>query len=97
MGSYSNIVGRKERLPDSFVEALQNFVQSIIGAKEIDAINLMTIKENKEIFSAAFYIANNSIEHALEEIKSQIPSKCPITKEYKKEERNDEEKTNKKS
>ena len=101
MGSFQRVVGVKENnLPDSYITAIKLFVESVYGAKEIDAVDLEAAKaENK--FSMFFYMANVTIDRLLEDIREQVPSKCPELrvygeekKKYKKSNRkNDDENT----
>ena len=90
MGSHSNIVGLKEQPPGSFVEAIQSFAHSVFGAREIDGVDLERMK-NEDNFPMVFFIANFTIEKLLDDIRDNVPNKCPIIREYRKKERiNDE-------
>ena len=98
MGSHSNIIGIKEQTPSSFIEAIQSFAHSVFGAMEIDGVDLERMK-NEDNFPMAFFIANVTIEKLLDDIRDQVPNKCPVVREYgrkaerdKRNKRNDEKK-----
>lgn len=81
MGNYSDRIGIKTQLPSSFVDALQDFSKSVVGAKEIDGVDLEKMKEEGD-FPMAFFIANVTIERLLDDIRDSYPSKCPVIKNY---------------
>jgi hypothetical protein len=91
MGNYSETVGLKSQLPSSFVEALQDFSKSVIGAKEIDGVDLERMKEEGD-FPMAFFIANVTIERLLADLRDSYPSKCPVVKPYGDKSKNEIEK-----
>lgn len=85
MGSFQSVPGiRDEKYPSSYIEAIQLFSKSVIGAEEIDAVDLEKAKEERK-FSMFFYIANITIDRLLDDIREQLPSKCPVLRVYGEE------------
>ena len=75
MGTYNSPDRRPRKYEGSFVTALQDFGSSFIGAREVELIDLEKLTLTH--LPPLFYIANQNLDRAMEQLRMMNPDLCP--------------------
>jgi hypothetical protein len=84
MGTYKTPERRVQKYNGSFISAVREFGSSMIGAREIELLDLEMMAEKMQL-PASFFIANKTLDHAIEELREMNPDLCPNVRAIKEQ------------